>query len=305
MKKLTVFALSFLGAFILARGDSALFAAQFSTGGSGYKLATMPPPGLYYLMYNAWYEARDYIDDDGHKIRGRDPSTKVFSQTHRLVWTTDVIVLGGNLMFDVVIPLTNYDLGRTLVAPGRDRRHFGLGDPYTHVTIAWHGERYDALASTAIFWPIGDYRKNEPTSAGKGYFAIQPTLGLTLYFDEAKTWSWSTVVRYEISFRQKHTDIREGNFFHMESSFGKQLGDLALAVSTAGSWQTTDARGMGPSNEFYSEKFAIGPEVTYNIGRWGNLSLRHLFDAVVRNGPKGGMTVLTWTVPIFMRGVDL
>jgi hypothetical protein len=299
MKKLIIATLALLMVFF-ARSEVALGKAHFTPGGSGYKLATMPPPGLYYLMYNVWYHANDYIDDRGDKVRARDVSTKVFTQTHRLVWTTDVVLLDGNLMFDIVIPLTSYNLGESLVGNG-DQRHFGLGDPTSHVTIAWHKPRFDALASMAVHLPIGDYREGEVASPGHGYWGLQPTVGLTWYFDEAKTWTWSTVLRYEISFKQRHTDVREGNNLHMESSIGKQLGDIALAVSTAGSWQTTDSKGKGLANGNRTEFFSVGPEFTVNIGRLGNLSFRYLFDVTVRNNPKGGMAVMTWTVPIFMR----
>ncbi|MDR0548312.1 MAG: transporter [Deltaproteobacteria bacterium] len=304
MRKLFVLTLVFLGFFIVTKPQDAFSKAHFTPGGSGYMLASMPPPGLYYLMYNAWYQASDYVDDRGRKLNFPHTSTKVFSQTHRFVWSTDVNILGGNLILDLVVPLTHYDLGRTLVGGG-DERHFGLGDPYSHVTIAWHGERYDALLSTAVHFPIGEYRENEVTSAGLGYWGLQPTAGLTLYFDEAKTWTWSTVIRYEISYDQRKTDLREGQNFHMESSIGKQLGNVALAASTAGSWQTTDARGKGLANGDRTKFFSLGPEVVVGIGRWGNLSLRCLFDLTVRNNPKGSMTVLTWTVPIFITGQDL
>jgi hypothetical protein len=299
MKKLMLVALALLTVFF-ARSEVALGKAHFTPGGSGYKLATMPPPGLYYLMYNVWYQADDYVDDRGQKLRARDLSTKVFTWTHRLVWTTDVILLGGNLMFDLVVPVTSYNLGASLVGNG-DRTHWGMGDPHSHVTIAWHDPAFDALASVAVHFPIGDYREGEVASPGLGYWGVQPTVGLTWYFDEAKTWTWSTVLRYEISFKQRHTDLRGGNNFHMESSFGKQLGDIALAVSTAGSWQTTDSKGKGPANGDYTKRFAAGPEIAVNIGRLGNISLRWLFDLAVRNNPKGSMGALTWTVPIFMR----
>ncbi|MDR2141799.1 MAG: transporter [Deltaproteobacteria bacterium] len=306
MKKLFFSLIILLGAFILPRADLALAKAHFTPGGSGYMLATMPPPGLFYLMYNVWYQADDYYLNDGKKLRARDADTKVFTQTHRLVWSTPVEILSGNLMFDIVIPVTNYSLGRDLVGPNGDQHHFGIGDPHTHVTIAWHRPKFDALASVAVHWPIGDYREGETASPGLGYFGLQPTVGLTWYFDEAKTWTWSTVLRYEISYKQRHTDMREGNNFHMESSIGKKLGDIALAVSTAGSWQTTNSRGKPTlaANDQRTTRFALGPEFVVGLGRWGSLSFRCLFDVLAHNNPKGTMSVVTWSVPVFITQMD-
>ncbi|MDR1872538.1 MAG: transporter [Deltaproteobacteria bacterium] len=288
--------------FFFPKADVASGSAHFSTGGSGYKLATMPPPGLYYLMYNAYFDADDYIDDRGHKIKGKDTHTTVFSQTHRLVWSTPVKILSGNLLLDIVIPVYSFDLGRTLVGPNGDTHHFGVGDPYSHVTIAWHGPTYDALASLAFFFPIGEYRQGEAASPGKGYFGLQPTFGLTWYFDKARTWTWSTIVRYEFSYKQRHTGLREGDNFHYETSVGKQLGNIALAVSSAGSFQTTNAKGKGSdeANAALTRTFSLGPEVVVGLGRLGNLSFRCLFGLEARNSSKGVTSVLTWTVPIFM-----
>ncbi|MDR1577086.1 MAG: transporter [Deltaproteobacteria bacterium] len=300
MKKIIIALAIALGAFCWPKANLALGKAHFTPGGSGYMLATMPPPGLFYLMYNVWYQADDYIMDNGRKLPG-DTSTKVFTQTHRLVWSTPVEILTGNLMFDIVIPITSYNFGSGL-AGNNDAKHFGFGDPHSHVTIAWHRPRFDALASLAVHFPIGDFRVKESlTSPGLGYWGVQPTLGLTWYFDEAKTWTWSTVVRYEISFEQRKTNIREGDNLHMESSIGKQLGNIALALSTAGSWQTTDSRGKGaPMDGWRTERFALGPEIQVGLGRWGSLSLRCLFDVHSRNNPEGTMSVLTWTVPVFL-----
>jgi hypothetical protein len=300
MKKIILSILLMFLAFTLTKAQPAVAGAHFTSGGSGYMLASMPPPGLYYLMYNVWFQSDDYYDNDGHKMRGADFKTRVFSQTHRFVYSTPVQILGGNLMFDLLIPISYNHYGDGLVG-GMDNRKFGLNDISSHTTIAWHGARYDALASMCIFFPIGEYHQDEPTSPGKGYWGLQPTAGLTLYFDEAKTWTWSTVLRYEISYRQRGTDVTEGNFFHMESALGKQLGNMSLAVSTAGSWQTTDAKGKGPVvNPWRSERFALGPDVGVNLpGSWGNLNLRCLFDVTARYNPKGVMTVLTWTKVIF------
>jgi hypothetical protein len=298
MKKLFLLILILFGAFVLAKSDPAYGKAHFTPGGSGYMLASMPPPGLYYLMYNVWFQSDDYIDNWGHKVPG-DVKSRVFSQTHRFVWTTPVEILSGNLMFDLLIPVSYTRLGRVLAMGGDDTK-FGLNDLSSHVTIAWHGQRYDALASVCVFFPIGEYHANETTSPGLGYWGLQPTLGLTLYFDEAKTWTWSTVVRYEISYKQKDTNITEGDNFHMESSLGKQLGNISLALSTAGSWQTTDAKGKVGTNDWLTERFALGPDFGVNLpGAWGNLNLRFLFDVHARNNPKGVMTVLTWTKVVF------
>ncbi|MDR1608403.1 MAG: transporter [Deltaproteobacteria bacterium] len=301
MKKIIIAIAILLGVFCFSKADKALASAHFTTGGSGYMLATMPPPGLFYLLYNTWYQADDFILNNGRKLPG-DTKTRVFSQTHRFVWSMDVWVLSGNLMLDLVVPLTSYNFGRGLAGTA-DSRHFGMGDPYSHLTVTWHRPKFDALLSCAVFFPIGDFREdNLLTSPGKGYWGLQPTAGLTLYFDEAKTWTWSTVIRYEISFKQRKTGVREGDNFHMESSIGKQMGNVALALSTAGSWQVSDSKGKGSNaaNEQRTRTFSLGPEVVVGIGRFGNLSLRCLFEVASRNNPEGTMATLTWTIPIFI-----
>jgi hypothetical protein len=298
MKRFLLFLALLLAAMVLPKTDLALAKAHFTPGGSGYKLATLPPPGLYYLMYNVWYQADDYYGSSGNKIPGNTKVT-VLSQTHRFVWTTNVKILGGDLLFDLLIPISYSDMGSTLTR-GRESNNFGLGDISSHVTLTWHKPRYDFLISNCVFFPTGQYRQDEATSPGQGFWGIQPTIGLTWYFDEARTWTWSTVLRYEFSFKQRGTDKREGQILHMESSLGKSFGGFNLALSTAGSWQTTNTKTGTVIDPGKSSRFALGPEVGVALPQgFGNLSFRVLFDVHAKKTSKGIMSVLTWTQVIF------
>jgi hypothetical protein len=294
--KVNIFCLFLLLLLLLAPVNSVWAKAHFNTGGSGYKLSSLPPPGFYYKVYNAYYSADDYRNNDGDKAAG-DTRVRSFSQSHRFIWSTDLWLAGGNVLLDLTVPLSYSSLSSNLTGRAGTVDKFGVGDPLFHVLLSWHDPKWDFLLAMGAHIPVGEYHKNDPVSPGKGYWGLQPSIGGTWYFDEERTWTLSALLRYEISFEQKGTDLREGDNFHVEAAFGKKVNDwLALALAGAGSWQTTSAKGKGTSNDYLSGKLAFGPEVLADLpGRAGNLSLRFLFDVDSKNNPEGIMIVFTWT----------
>ncbi len=269
---------------------------HYVNGVEGIKGATVPPPGVYYRMYNVFYDADDLMDKDGNELNV-DFDVTVFAVANRFIWVTDKKVLGADFFMDAILPLVNTDI--SINALGLDDREFGLGDIYLEpMGLAWHGTRYDAAVSLAVYLPTGSYDKNEAASPGKGYWTTMATLGGTLYLDSAKTWSASLLGRYEIHSDREDDDFTPGDDFHFEWGVGKSFAKVWEA-GLAGycQWQVTDDSGDDAlARDDHDRVYAAGPEVSVFVPRFKMfLSLRSLWEFDAKDRSEGSTTALTLT----------
>lgn len=270
---------------------------HYVNGVEGIKAASLPGPGFYYKMYNAFYRAGTFTDDEGNKL-DIDFDVTVFANAHRFIWVTPVKILGADFVIDATIPLIYTDI--KVGATGVSDNEFGLGDICVEpFVLAWHGDRYDAAFGLSGYLPVGQYDESDPASPGKDFWTAMITLGGTYYFDEQKTLSASILGRYEIHSQKGSADVTPGNDFHFEWGLGKTLAQL-WDVGVAGycQWQVTDDSGSDVTwdKNDHDRIYAVGPEVSrFFPSSMIGLSLKHLreFDAVDRS--EGHITVLNIT----------
>ncbi|MDR1920781.1 MAG: transporter [Candidatus Adiutrix sp.] len=279
---------------VLAAGEIAVAGGgHVGVGGDGYMISSLPSDRGLYKMYNIYYYSDKLKDNSGHTAAG-DDKVESFTQMHRFLFQTGHKIFGADWMINVAVPLSWTDMSSGLTGRGHGMDRFGLGDvPVSPMLLGWHGDRWDALFDVLIFAPIGDYSADDPSSPGKGYWSIIPAVGLTYYFDEEKTFNISTMARYEMNTKQRHTDYRHGDNIHWEASIGKTFnGVLDLALTGGASWQVTDSKGFGDQNGHHLRKHVIGPEIGLNA--WGmNFNLRQLFEFKNKNTTEGSMTVFS------------
>jgi hypothetical protein len=270
---------------------------HYVNGVEGIKAATLPPPGLYYRLYNVFYNADELMDPDGDELPiGFEVS--VYAMVNRFVWVTNGTILGGNYFMDVVIPLINTDI--EVQAAGIDESEFGLGDINVEpFGIAWHGPRYDASFGLSVYIPTGEYDQTEPASPGRDMWTGMITLGGTYYFDVAKTWSASILTRYETHSEKDETDVTLGDDFHFEWGVGKTLAKIwDVGVTGYCHWQVTDDSG---SDVFWDKSdhdrvYAVGPEVSVFIPPAKLFaSLRSQWEFNAQDRSEGNVTSLTLT----------
>lgn len=282
----------------LGSGQAMAAAGHYVNGGEGIKVASVPPPGgtgFYWKMYNMFYNASRMKTDKGKKAPGNF-DVSVYALANRFIYSSDIEILGGNLLFDAIIPVSYTDISYKGIGPASfSDNKFGLGDIYVDpLFIGWHGERWDALAAFGIYFPTGEFDKNEPASPGMGFWTFMFSLGGTVYFDEAKTWSASILARYEIHTEQDETDITPGNHFHFEYGIGKNINGFDIGVAGYCHWQVTDDSGPGTTSD-KEQAYAIGPEIGYTFESIGlNVSLRTLWEFENRNKSQGNMTSLNF-----------
>lgn len=282
---------------LVAVPNFAIAGAHYVSGTEGLKAATLPPPGVYWRMYASYYDADTSRDNGGDKIKP-DFDLNVAAWTNRFIWSTDVEILGGNLVMDIIIPTVYTDISMRNAGPGSfGANDWGVSDIILEpFVLAWHGNRYDAALGAALFLPTGDYNKNQPASPGKGFWTVMLSAGGTLYFDEARSWHASVLSRYEIHTKQEGTRQTHGDDFSFEWGVGKTVNNL-FDVGLAGYcyWQVTEDSGSN-SDDYKERGYAIGPEISTNIPEWNlGVSLRSIYEFGSRNKAEGNSTVLTLT----------
>lgn len=267
---------------------------HYVNGLEGIKGGTVPPPGLYYKMYNVAYNADELMDQNGNEVPNGFDLT-VYANAHRFIWVTDKKFLGADVFMDATIPLLYTDFSVT----GFDDDEFGLGDICIEpLGLSWHGSNFDAAVALSAYIPTGDYDLAEPASPGKGYWTGMATFGGTLYFDTQKTWSLSLLGRYEIHTDQEDRDFTPGDDFHFEWGIGKSFAKIWEAgISGYCQWQVTDDSGTAAvTPDVHDQVYAAGPEISVFIPPAKMfLSLRSLFEFEAEDRPEGNTTVLTLT----------
>jgi len=269
---------------------------EYPNGVEGIKAASLPPPGVYLRTYTFWYSSDDLKDPDSNTLPiGFDVG--VLAVSPRLIWVTDKKVLGGNLAFDVMVPIINTDLN--IDALGFDESSTGIGDIYfSPLVLGWHGPRWDAVTALSFFAPTGNWEANDPTKAGKNYWTTMLTGGFTSYLDEQKAWSFSMLGRYEFHGENQDVKVDPGDDFHVEWGLGKVI-KPGLEIGLAGycQWQVTEDKGSDVVWDMKKDRvYAAGPELSLAFPEsMVFLSFRALLEFGARDRTEGSMFVVTLT----------
>lgn len=284
-----------LPSLLSAQGPPA-FTGHYVPGVEGGKGSSLPPPGFYVRDYNVFYFANQLNDAHGNPAP-LDFDAFVYANLLRPIWITDWKLLGGSVGMDMIVPFVNTSL--SVEAGGTTRSDdsiFGIGDLYVEpLTLSWHGTRYDAAFGYSFFAPTAS-AKAGTAEPGKGFWTQLITLGATVYFDEAKTWSLSALNRYEFNREYKDSGITPGQIWTMEWGLSKGL-TKTIAVGLAGYYQlqTTEDSGAGASND-RDQVVGLGPEIVACCPKLGLFtSLRYAYEFAAEDRPEGNTVTLTLT----------
>ena len=297
-----------LFAFVLNPALAGENGNAYPNGIEGVNCGVVPPPGIYYRMYNYFYSADKLMDADGNELPV-DFDLNVYAMANRLIWVSDAEVLGGNPFFSLMLPIvhTDIEIGFPAPPPGAggppdiDDSDWGIGDIYVDAAnIVWNGKQWQAVGGLGFFAPTGEYDRNEPTSAGKDMWTGMLTLAGTYWPDAERTWSASVLARYETHSQQDERDVKYGDDLHFEWGLGKTI-TRGIDVGVAGycQWQVTDDSGddLTWDPTVHDRVFAAGPELVVTIPPpvLVFISLRTEWEFEAKDRPEGQTTVLTLT----------
>lgn len=275
----------------------------YPNGIEGLGCGVVPPPGVYWRMYNYFYDADDLKDGHGDSSPV-DFDLSVYANANRFLWVTDYTLWGGDFFVSAMIPYVDTSIEITPpMAPGPvvDDEESGLGDLYVDAAnLIWRGDQWQVGGGLGFFAPTGEYDEDEPASPGKDMWTGMLTFAGTYWFDREKTLSASVLARYEKHGEQDERDVTYGDDFHFEWGLGKTI-TRGVDVGLAGycQWQLTKDSG---SDVTWDKKdkdrvFAAGPEIVVTIPPPVLLfiSLRTAREFEAKDHSEGTTTTLTLT----------
>jgi len=281
--------LCLLGA-LAAAGDT----EHYVNGVEGLSAASVPPPGIYYRNYEVWYHSTELKDHHGNSVPlGFD--LDVVASVHRGIWITDRIkdIIGCDFGMHALVPVIYEDV--RLSRLGVDDNRTRVGDlMFSPVLLSWHKKRFDLSFDYELYMPTAD--RHEPATPGKEFWTHLCTFGGTAYIDEAKTWTFSLLSRYEIHSEQHNTHVTPGNDFHFEWGAGKSF-KQGFQVGAVGycQWRVTNDSGSGATDFSRNRVYAAGVEGNYMIKAIGlHTVLRWEKEFLARNRPEGMITTLNF-----------
>ena len=226
------------------------------------------------------------------RVPGENPKAFIYAQVPRLIWITDLQVLGGYVGVDALVPFVY----KSLKAGPFDDRTFGVSDPFVETTWSAHTKQFDFALGFGVWMPTENFSAQNPTWAGLGYWDYMFTIGATWYPDEQKKWSISALNRYEINAQQDDTGLTPGQVYTLEGGIGYAVSKI-VTVGASGYYQqqTTVNTGSGaiPALGWVS---GIGPEIaTFFPSATLGVSLRYAYEFVAENRLQGHTVMLTVT----------
>jgi hypothetical protein len=267
------------------------------TGGiEGIKLATAPPPGFYYKVYNVFYYSDQYRSyRNSQRVR---PDIQNFVMVHRPIWVTNLKILGADYITTILIPITYADV--SIREAKLHDKSWALGDIAVEpFCLDWHEDRWDAMFSLAAYIPTGKHSTRKIALPGKGFWTLLVTLGPTLYLDDDKTWAISTLMRYELHSKKHYENIRPGQNISFDACLSKSLGRLwEIGLCGYAQWQVTDDRGKDIyyNKNIHDRVFGIGPEIGIYVPFLDlKFQFRNQIEFGARDRTEGVITNLSFT----------
>lgn len=270
--------------------------AHYVPGIEGIKGASLPPPGVYLRDYNVAYWANRVNDDKGREIKPADPDVFIYANVPRVVWITEVEVLGGFLGVDALLPLQYTSVEANTPGGPFDDSTFGIGDLFAEATLSWHPKQFDISAGVGVWMPTGDSAAPPTTRAGLGYWTPMLTAGATWYVDEEKKWAISALNRYEFNTEQRDTDITPGQVLTLEWGASYALRPtIDLGVAGYYQVQTTSDSGRGSVSD-KDWVWGVGPEINMVCPKLGLItSVRYVREIEAENRLQGNTVTVTLT----------
>jgi hypothetical protein len=272
---------------VLSTQAQPIVAGHYPAGAEGIKGASLPPPGVYFRDYSFFYSADEFKDGP--------PSFDIFAYINapRVIWMTDLEILGANYGMDVIVPFAYLDWS----VGGKDDSDFGLGDIQIEpLLLSWHFKQFDVAAGYAIWAPSGDFEIGKPDLIAKGFWSHMLTLGGTWYPDQEKTWAVSLLNRYEFAHEQEKTHIDPGQVYTAEWGISKSL-NPGLDVGLIGYYQQQTTKDSGATATTKRDrKIGLGPEINAFWPKWKLFtSVRYAYEFEAVERPEGHLVTLTLT----------
>lgn len=296
----------------MAGPAGAQFLGHNTPGDYGVASGTQPPPGDYLSALFIRYDGDEVLDNNGDVIAFPAGGGDLDINGYALSWwhVSERKIWGADYSFMVAPALTDNRLEIPVLGQAQSTST-GLADTYIQpVNLAWHTNRADYMAGIGVYAPTGRYTPGADDNLGLGMWSLEVFGGTTIYFDEAKTWSFAATAFYETHSEKEGTDVTVGDILTLEGGFGKSFldGAASLGIAYYGQWKITDDDfgGFVPPDflDFIGKNraWAVGPDITLPLASkskfYGTANVRYLWERDARSTVEGEQFLLTFTLLI-------
>ncbi len=296
-------------AWLFSAGAHAQFLGHNIAGDFGVGSGTQPDPGNYLSALYLRYDGDAIRDRNGDSIAFPGGGGDLTVNGYGIGWwyVSEAKLWGGNYSF-MAWPSWSDNKLEIPVLGQEQSTSTNFGDLYVQpINLGWRTQRADFTAGLGVFAPTGSYTAGADDNGGMGMWSFEIFGGTTVYFDDAKTWTFAATAFYETHTEKEDTNITVGDLVTIEGGLGKSFLDGAASVGIAyfAQWKISDddLGGFVPSDELdfigRNRGFGIGPEVTLPLASknrfYGVANLRYLWESGVRSSVEGDILMLTFT----------
>ena len=134
-------------------------------------------------------------------------------------WISDFKIFGANYGATALLAFASNTIQGNSIEVNNS---LTLTDSYFQpIQLGWHNKRADFVVSYQMYLPTGKFTAGASDNSGLGMFMNEFSAGTTLFFNDKKTFHFSTLASYEINGKKKDTDIKTGDILSVEGGLGK------------------------------------------------------------------------------------
>lgn len=188
-------------------------------GAMGLQSGTQTPANTLSVYVPGYiYNASSLRNSDGD-ISVANPDLTMFVTGAGISWVSDFKILGANYGATALFAFaTNTIQGNNVDSTSP----FAFTDTYIQpLQLGWHKKRADFVFSYQMYLPTGKYKLGASDNSGLGMFINEFSTGTTLFFNDQKTFHFSSLFSYEINSKKKDTEIKTGDILSVEGGLGK------------------------------------------------------------------------------------
>lgn len=265
----------------------------YPNGNENFMVGAMPPPGVYALVY-AGYDHLTKLRDHSGNVVPVDFDVKVAAVAPRAVWVTDTQLLGGQLAWHVIVPLLSVDVS----VAGASQRKSGVGDIVFGPGLGYHAsDKLHYVFALDVNAPTGSYDRNDLANLSRHHWNLEPLFALSYFQREG--FNGDLKFMYDINFKNKATQYRSGQEFHVDYSLGWGLGNgWVLGAGGYVYQQVTDDELNGATvPDAKGRAMGLGPSLKYDDGKGFLITAKFQKDFSVRSRAEGTALKVKFTIP--------